>query len=359
MREVIRLLFIAAMVLFIIPSCVKEGPPGLDGADGADGTNGINGAAGADGTATCAECHSDDQKLFAIENQWAVSGHGIGAAFERNTGECAVCHTSQGFIGNLDGSYVWEANGVPVAGAKIDNPNPQNCYTCHNIHETYTSADLALRVSGAITLRNTSNTHDFGKGDVCASCHQGRTVEDFPVAGGPDVTFSGTRYGVHHGPQGNVIAGVGMGLFEVGDGLVNSAHSTQIADACVTCHMADAYGTQAGGHTWWMDYDYHGHMAINDAGCKSTECHPAGEDITVLVEASQLEIELLLTQLKALLDAEGITNPGSDNSVGGTYPALVAGACLDYKALVEDKSLGVHNPKYVKKLLQNLIAALE
>jgi len=56
---------------------------------------------------------------------------------------------------------------------------------------------------------------------------------------------------------------------------------------------------------------------------------------------------------------EGITKPGSDDSVAGTYPAEVAGACLDYKALVEDKSYGVHNPRYVKALIQNLITALK
>lgn len=338
-----KLILFSFICAFLASSCTKEGPMGPGGTDGTNGQN------GADGNATCSECHSDNQVIFGKEIQWAASTHATGANFERNEGECATCHTSQGFLGNLDGSYDWTAE-----GAIINNPNPQNCYTCHNIHETFTAADLGLTVSGAIALRNTEETHDFGKGSVCASCHQGRTVTPFPVAGGDSITVKDSRYGVHHGPQGNVIAGVGMGLFEVGTDLTNSAHAS-ITDACVTCHMAAPYGTQAGGHTLSMDYEYHGAPAVWAEGC--VNCHTATE-AHEYVEECQTEVKALLADLKVLLDAEGITKPGSDSSVKGTYTALVAGACLDYKALVEDKSFGVHNPKYVKKLLSNLINAL-
>lgn len=322
------------------------GPAGADGADGVDGTDGT------DGTAGCIVCHSDNQVLYAKENQYAASGHATLPDFERNEGECAICHTSQGFLGNLNGSYDWTAD-----GAMISDPNPQNCYTCHNIHSTYTSADLSLTVSGAIELRNTDGkTHDFGAGSLCASCHQGRTLTPWPVAGG-DPVQAGSRYGIHHGPQGNLVAGVGMGLFEVGDGLVNSAHSSA-ADACVTCHMGEAYGTQAGGHTLKMTYDYHGNEELIESGCFATGCHTEGEDMLELMEGYQTEIQVLLAELKTKLDAAGITNPGSDSNVNGTYPGLVAGAFIDYAAITEDGSFGVHNPKYTKKLLENLIDAL-
>lgn len=353
MKKINNFFFIGSVALMLIvsASCTKEGPQGIAGKDG---TNGTNGTDGTDGTATCVECHSSNQVIYAMENQWAASMHATGSAFERNAGECAVCHTSQGFRGNLDGSYVWTET-----GAKIDNPNPQNCYTCHEIHQTYTAADLALTVpsDAAISLRNTTNTHNFGKGNVCASCHQGRTVDPFPVAGGADIVVSGIRYGVHYGTPGNTIAGVGMGLFEIGDGLVNSAHATQIADACVTCHMAEAYGTQSGGHTMWMGYEYHGSAVLNTAGCEVSGCHE-GEDVQAMTEEFQAEIATLLADLKVKLDAAGITAEGSDASVSGTYSGLVAGACLDYRALRYDKSLGVHNPKYIRKLLLNLNEAL-
>jgi mono/diheme cytochrome c family protein len=351
----LKLILFGFVCAVIATSCVKEGPMGPAGEDGKDGTNGSNGLNGTDGTTSCIVCHSSDQKLFAMENQWSKSGHGTLPDFERSEGECAICHTSQGFRGNLDGSYDWT-----VSGAKIINPNPQNCYTCHKIHETYTSDDLALTVSGPVELRNTGGkTHDFGKAGVCASCHQGRTVSPFPVVGGPDIVVTSSRYGVHHGPQANVVAGVGMGLFEIGNGLVNSAHSTQIANACVQCHMGEAFGTQSGGHTLWMAYEYHEADVLNTKGCSATGCHPAGENIQTLTEDKMAEISASLAELKVLLDAKGATKPGSDDAVKGTYPAEVAGALLDYKALTEDKSFGVHNPKYVTQLIENLKVAIK
>jgi len=249
--------------MLIMASCTKEGPAGPAGKDGTNGTNGTDGEDGingTDGTTTCIECHSSNQVLFARENQWAHSVHAIGGNYERNEGECARCHTSQGFLGYIDGSYDWEAD-----GAFVPNPNPPNCYTCHQIHETYTPADLAFTTTAAPELQNTGGqTYDFGSANLCANCHQGRTVDPFPVEDGPDLAVTSSRYGVHHGPQANSIAG--MGLFEPGTGYYNSAHSS-IENACVTCHMAEPFGSQAGGHTMNIAYEYHGSTEVLHSGC--------------------------------------------------------------------------------------------
>nr|NQU89059.1 hypothetical protein [Bacteroidota bacterium] len=159
--------------------------------------------------------------------------------------------------------------------------------------------------------------------------------------------------GVHHGPQANTIAG--LGLFEPGTGYSNHPHSA-ITNACVTCHMADAYGTQAGGHTMSIEFEYHGAAAIYLEGCVA--CHPDEDALHEDTEAFQVEIAGLLAELKLLLDAAGITVEGSDSSVPGTYAANVAGACLNYKALTEDRSLGIHNPTYIEKVLVNSIDAM-
>lgn len=334
-------------VMFIFASCTKEGPAGPAGKDGKDGEDGIDGQ---DGTATCIECHDNSQTLFARINQWEHSTHATGGNFERNEGECAICHTSQGFLGKLDGSYDWTAD-----GAFISNPNPQNCYTCHQIHTTYTPADLAFTTTDPVELNNTGKaTYDFGKANLCANCHQGRVVDPFPTEGGPDIEVTSSRYGVHHGPQANMIAA--MGMFEIGTGYNTHAHSN-IENTCVTCHMAEPFGQQAGGHTMNITYEYHGATEINTAGCM--ECHSDADALVTNTEELQAEIQGLLDELKGLLDASGITAEGSDSSIPGTYPAEVAGACLNYKAIVEDRSLGVHNPTYIRKLLQNSIAALQ
>ena len=340
--------FVAFML--IMASCTKEGPAGPAGEDGTNGTNGEDGVDGVDGTTTCVECHSDNQVMFAKSNQWAHSIHAQGGNYERNGGECAVCHTSQGFLGyNVLGSYDPEAD-----GAEIHNPNPPNCYTCHFIHDTYTPADLALTITAPATLRNTGGTtFDFGLANVCATCHQGRTVDPWPTPGGADIVVTSSRYGVHHGPQANALSGLGLESFGAGS---NHPHK-QIATGCVQCHMADPFGAQAGGHTMNIAYDYHGATEVNHAGCVS--CHPDGDELTTKTEELQGEVAQLLADLKVLLDAAGITAEGSDSSIPGTYSADVAAACLDYKALVEDRSLGVHNPTYIKGVLKNAIAAIQ
>jgi len=333
-------------VMFIFASCTKEGPAGPPGKNGEDGINGT------DGTATCGQCHDNSQAIEARINQWEHSVHATGGNYERNTGECATCHTSQGFLGNLDGTYDWTAD-----GAMISNPNPINCYTCHQIHSTYTAADLAYTVTDPVELRNTGGqTHDFGKGNLCASCHQGRTVDPFPVPNGADVVVDNTRWGIHHGPQSNFIAG--MGLFEVGSGYSNSAHST-ITNACVQCHMAEAYGSQAGGHTWNMTYSSHGSVELNTAGCLVSGCHADAATVIGDFEDLETEVDTLLAQLQVLLTDKGIYNPGTGLANTGTYSANVAGAYLNWEAVEQDRSHGAHNPAYIKKLLNNSIAALQ
>jgi mono/diheme cytochrome c family protein len=347
MKKINNFFFIGgvALMLLVSASCTKEGPQGIAG------TNGTNGTDGTDGTTTCIECHSNNQMLYAMENQYSASMHATGPNFERNSGDCATCHTSQGFLGKLDGSYDWEAE-----DASISNPVPPNCYTCHEIHSTYTAADLQLTVTEAQVINNSGGqSHDFGKGNLCAACHQGRTLTPFPVENGEDIAVTSPYWGVHHGTQANTSAG--LGLFEVGSGLVNSAHTTMVTDACVTCHMSDAYGTQAGGHTMWMGYEYHGSTVINTPSCNTAGCHE-GEEIEQITTEFQAEISGLLAELKVKLDASGITVEGSDSPVPGTYSANVAGACINYKAISEDKSKGVHNPKYIKKLLENTIAVM-
>ena len=329
----------------IFSACTKEGPMGTAGTNGKDGKDGKDGN---DGTTSCIVCHSKNQSIFIRETQFAKSGHATGTTFEtHNNGECATCHTSQGFRGKLDGSY-----DMAKAGAIINNPMPTNCYTCHKIHETYTGADIALTVAAGtpITLRNTTKTKDFGTGNLCVTCHQALAATPYPTVGGPDIKVS-AYYGLHHGTQGNFIAGVGFGLFEIGDGLVNSAHAS-VTNSCVTCHMADGVGVTTGGHTFNVG------PKINKTGCKGAGCHDPAENLVTLSATKQAEIVSLLAALKVKLDAKGITKAGSDSPVGGTYPPTVVGAFIDYSAFLNDKSEGVHNPKYMTRLLQNLIAAL-
>ncbi|MFC1733901.1 hypothetical protein ACFL6I_26670 [candidate division KSB1 bacterium] len=327
----------------IFSSCTKEGPEGPAGANGVDG---------ADGNATCGQCHDLSAQLVAIIGQYNNSFHGTGPDHERNGTSCAPCHTHQGFLEVL-------ATGLDETAADIENPARINCRTCHKIHETYTAADYGLRATGPVTLHIHDDVVDFGKGNSCVGCHQGRAFSDGqepdPLALTDSVTFTSSRFGVHHGPQGNILGGVGG--FEIPGSMsyTTPAAHTSITDGCVQCHMATAFGYAAGGHTWWMEYEYHGATEPNMAGCDVTGCHPGEEDFDI--NGVMTQIHELHDSLGNVLINLGIMTP-TFSAVPGTWTNLHAGGVWTHQMIREDRSFGVHNPKYTKALLINVLESL-
>jgi hypothetical protein len=110
--------------------------------------------------------------------------------------------------------------------------------------------------------------------------------------------------------------------------------------SCNSCHMSESADENTGLHTW----------VPSEESC--TSCHTSG----VPTEAAGFTADM--ETLHGLLLAKGaITESGS--TVPGIYPAAVAQAVWNYKTLEEDKSKGIHNPKYVKALLKNSIEAVD
>ena len=331
--------------------CVVSVFLGCEGEQGPAGPAGPPGADGADGTALCGTCHSISTKIVAVQGQYQASSHAMGVTSERGgSADCALCHTSEGFRQHVAGEEV----------SGIVEPTQPNCRTCHNIHTDYDETDYDVVVTGSIgmasSLMGASTTVDFGKGSLCATCHQARDYVYELEVGGGDFEVTSSRFGPHHGPQGNIMAG--FGGYEVSGSMsytASSAHTTMITDGCVTCHMATPYGFQAGGHTMKTGYDYHGAIEPNTAGCVS--CHADIESFDL--NGSQTEVEELLSELAALLIEAGIMTEEGGSAVTGTYSSDVAGARMNYQMCLEDRSNGVHNPKYVKALLTNSIESLQ
>jgi len=323
----------AVVSLIVIGACTKEGPKGDPGQDG---------------NATCGVCHDNTEDVEAKIGQWEMSKHAIGGTNFENAPGCAPCHTSQGFKEAL-------ALDSTACKAAIENPNNINCYTCHKIHDTYTDADWDLRKTDANTFWLTGETVDLGKANICIRCHQPRTSYQIPDVTNPDgiYTVTSTRFGPHHGPQGTTLNGIAYYL--VGTGYNNSSHAA-IENGCVTCHMASAMGYDAGGHSFATYNEAEGE--INTAGC--APCHTAEEAIAN-TEELQANVITLMTELGTKLVAAGIYNPngGSGTAVKGDYTNKVAGAYWNFISIIEDKSGGVHNPKFVEKILENTIASLD
>ena len=358
MKKLSHLLMLAAAAAFIFTACEgpmgPEGPTGPIGPTGATGAVGPQGPQGEAGTAGCIICHDNSQNIVAKSLQYEHSTHAMNhnAAYGNRVfgtvfpaGDCAKCHVSQGFL-------EYQATGT-IVNAPYDEPQQPNCYTCHEIHSTFTGDDWALTFADAHVLELDGTTFDKGSANQCANCHQARGVSPMPEVGGANVNITSDRWGTHHGPVANVL--IGSGLYEV-TGTVSyptvAAHYN-VADGCVGCHMATPYGDLGGGHTMNMKYDVHGSETLLTAGC--TGCHT---DPVTMTTALQTEVNAKLVTLQALLLDAGIYDDGNGRNKKGEFTADVAGAYLNWQTISEDRSKGVHNPSYVNALLDNSIEAV-
>ncbi len=359
MKKLSYLLLVLAAVMFAFASCEgPEGPAGATGPTGPQGEVGPQGDIGEDGTTTCVQCHDNSTDISLASFQYEMSGHAMAEITNYGNrtygtiypaGNCAQCHVSQGFLEFFETG--------DVAGAPFVNPQNTNCYTCHEIHETFTAADYNLTYGGSFALMN-GGTFDKGSGNLCAKCHQSIAVSPMPVVGGTGVDIGSNRWGGHHSPNANIVAA--DGLYEIAG---STAYPTSMAhyagDACVTCHMTPANGNDAGGHTWSMEYDYHGDETFNFNGCVACLADKTGQ--LTKMDVLMTEVEADLETLRVLLDddAVNIYDPAIERNMTGTFTDDVAGAYLNWQLILEDKSMGMHNPAYVRAILANSIEAMD
>lgn len=325
-------LFFILMGSMVITSCTKvgpEGPPGVDGVDGAE---------------TCSSCHNNNEILLAKEGQWQNSAHASGANINRNTSGCSQCHTSKGFRDFVhDGTL-----------AAVTEPTAINCRTCHEIHETYTMDDYKLREQDPVALLVSQQEYNHGSSNLCVNCHQARPISPMPAVGGDDITITNARWSPHYSTAANIFGGVGKGAVEIPGSMnyINSAHTTQVTDGCVTCHMSTPVGYLAGGHQMNVKYG----TSYNYSGCAG--CHTNTAGLTTTMNTNRTEIQTLLSELETLILSQNLMNANGMFTVPLTLTATQAAAVLNYKLIYYDRSYGAHNFPYVKALLTNSIEAL-
>lgn len=352
LRTIINPRLYFPLVLILSLSAMFFGCEGPEGPAGATGADGLAGADGADLNETCIVCHNETDVLVAKQDQWAASVHATGGhSYYGSRVDCAPCHTSQGFLEVV-------STGDDTTVATIPDPAQPNCRTCHKIHDAYDVTDWALTTTTAVVpMIDATASIDIGDGNLCANCHQARP-EDVPAANATvaDSTDLDSHFGPHHGPQSNILAGIGGWEVEPAGYMTyaNSAH-TSFPDGCITCHMADAYGAYAGGHTMKIRYVRSDRARFYDEGCVT--CHADAEDEA---DAFAVEIQALLDALETdLVALGGLVADGEEFEPGdGKFNDIIAGAVWNYVLVLEDKSMGAHNPKYVEALLTNAKLAL-
>ncbi len=298
----------------------------------------------------CADCHNDTTVITGKKTGWSESMHGTNESYGRGTrAGCAACHSGGAFSDMV-------AAGLTPDTVVVGDPNPtrQGCRACHQVHTSYTVADWALETIDPVALYALGGvTFDGGKGNLCANCHQPRrTIADADPNGVIRVTSS--HWGPHHGPQSTML----LGLAGAGVEGAPSAHAVLVGDTCVTCHIGED--------------DSHTFEAVEDS---CTGCHPGADGFDI--NGVQTESEALIVQLRDLLLAKGLLAAETEYEIGddgviieevvvgyhpvvGDYPAAEASALWNYILIeIEDGSLGVHNPRYTKDLLEASIAALQ
>jgi len=264
------------------------------------------------------------------------SVHGTGEAFIRGEStRCAGCHGSEGAEARIEA-------GLPPHDASVEgveNVSPYSCRTCHDIHQTYTRADFSLTGdASAVKMEYTAGTYDGGLGNLCSNCHQIRNPQPEVTAG--EIETGTTRFGTHHGAEAQMLLGEGaLGL--TGNA---SIHYQAVDNTCVGCHMGEGRN-----HTFEPDL----------ANCQA--CH-ADLD-TFDRNGVQTETAELLAEIRPLLVSAGILDndrdPEGNRSFDAVFPEEVANAMWNYMFVLEDQSMGVHNPAYTKAMLEYALEVLQ
>ena len=386
--------------LAMIGSTIFTGCKGKDGAEGPAGTNGTNGAdglAGVDGidaNSFCRDCHNV-ANWNAIIAQLESSKHGDkegNMAEEGGNGSCTPCHSRQGFMETLSTHATTTAAFV--------GDYTLNCEVCHEFHGTLDEADFpnyALRhVDPQVTFFNPAISFDKGGSNACMKCHQNRPNTSTKIAGVtigldtiPDATMvqiTSQRYGGHHGPQGQLFAGVGMGSYEI-TGTASYTNSTMHSSLiCGDCHvLSTANNTnKTGGHYYKLadrNDSTHAVIAGTENVSKCVSCHSGTTDHNI--NNVQTDVKLLMKDIETILISKNILKANYTtvtNGYGGantdgyvlgdngtanasssnprTVTAKQAKAIFNFKCVFEDYSYGVHNPNYIKALLTNSKAAI-
>jgi hypothetical protein len=320
----------------------------------------------------CGRCH-EEEPYHRKNIQWKNSGHATGATWAtRGTreidtsepdfrSECAYCHSPVGFIERMDpAAQILEKVGL--------TGEPLTCAACHDPHSAENVHQL--RLPDQIQLASGPVIEFGGKGRLCMSCHQDRRAGGGEAyAASPRSTFRGP----HHSNQTDMLAGASEAVVTFGRVLPNSTHKDAVADACVTCHMADNGRDDLGEHSWAMHTEeIVGTDTVrveNVAAC--VNCHGpitsfddiiarADHDGDGEIEPVKAEVEGLLHDLAMMLPPFGLPEVDS-RAPEWNVPenTLLRKAAWNWAFVDYDHSHGIHNYQFAVALLQVSIQALE
>ncbi|MBN1343774.1 MAG: hypothetical protein JXQ73_13915 [Phycisphaerae bacterium] len=305
----------------------------------------------------CGKCHTGSH--HPNYEQWAESKHkgveahvaeGFAAGEEGRLASCGACHS---------GDYHVEAiiNGITVeddflAGVEPNDMNGVTCAVCHNPHQRTgnavapdTGRDFQLRypqVASPVQSNDVDEATDPNRFNLCGQCHHSRGR-----------TWDSDSRGPHNSVQSNFYVGeMPMPAGQENDPIVANQRSVHafVIEQCSTCHMyrkdfEDEQAPAISGHSMEVDFD----------GCSAVACHPSPADAQSATANLQKQVEDGLADIVARL---GNPSTWEYSSEGGPNDAGQAALSDEikkirfmYHYLLSDGSLGVHNPLYALRIL--------
>jgi hypothetical protein len=304
----------------------------------------------------CGKCHTGSH--HPNFEDWASSGHAmvtehVADSFTegRSLNSCGACHSGDFF-------YRSRIKGETVAddllmGVPREEQNGITCVICHMPHQKTGNApepedgrDYQLRFPEAASPTPT-NTIDAATDptrlNVCGQCHHSRGK-----------TWVETSRGPHHSVQANVY----IGEMPMPDAdapptpLVPSRVSVHsfATEQCGTCHLyrqdfMDEQAPAISGHVFM----------VNTAGCASAGCHPSTDAATAALATLQAEIQTRLDDILTRLGDPANWEYTSDGGPNAAGQALISDNIKKVRFLyhytINDGSLGIHNPAYVRDMM--------
>jgi hypothetical protein len=305
----------------------------------------------------CGACHQGER--HPNFEQWSEARHS--QVNETVTGDlleggstvnnCGICHSGDVFYSvNIKGETVAEDAFV---GMNAEDLTPIACAICHDPHAQTGNAarpdegrDFQLRYrqvaspTPSLFVEDVTNPQRF---NLCGQCHHDRGR-----------TWQTTSRPTHPSNQSNVFVGeMPIPDPETQDPLVLSRVSVHsfAPEQCATCHMyrQDFQSEEApaiSGHNF----------TVNNAGCATSGCHPSVEAAVAAQATLQAEVQSRLDDILERLGEpaawEYVANGGPAEADQAAVPDEIKQARFLYYYAHEDLSLGVHNPDYVRLMLE-------
>ncbi len=367
---------------------------------------------------TCATCHGEPLRHARFQ-QWQLSGHANYelAIDEGESGNCSRCHTANGFLTWLP-VLTGEEPGDPTADItvawEVDETHPQTCVACHDPHDIGTTSgvdtDATVRISGDTPpLIAGFTANDVGRGAICMTCHNTRRGLRNDSTFGQHVGTAEAARAPHGGAQADVLMGQNAYFVTVGN---RGDHSRigNVEDTCVTCHMEEtpppdvlSYNQGGTNHTFFAADDICGEChGFSDGTIIQGPTEAALMNLQGLIEGALLDLiedqldtgntidlngQAEIVDIADVADIEfgefrgrqamtvtllGGTAVGpfrmNDVSVvpamGDPFdlydvaPNALPKAGWNYNLVINDSSLGVHNPSFVGDVIEGARQAL-